>query len=145
MARSYPVHAQFWMWLLEGVLATAIGTVSLCTKSKRISYPLSSRTAKRALLSFAAPIAAGGVLTLALYRANAIGLFPELWLLLYGVAIVTAGAFSVRVVPLMGLCFLGLGTVASLTPSYLGNVWMMAGFGGLHLAFGFVIARRHGG
>ena len=145
IAESHSITAQFWIWLLEGFVAAGLGMASLYRKSKRISFPLSSRTAKRALLSFATPIAAGAVLTLALYRIDEIRLIPGLWLLLYGVAIVTAGAFSVRVVPLMGLCFLVLGSLALLSPSPLGNMWMMAGFGGLHVLFGIVIARKHGG
>jgi hypothetical protein len=133
------------MWLVEGLVAACLGIASLHRKSRKISYPLSSRSARRASLSFATPIAAAMVFTLALYRLNEIGLFAGLWLLLYGVAVVTAGAFSVRIVPVMGLCFFALGCVASLTPPNWMNIWMTAGFGGLHFIFGILIARKHGG
>jgi hypothetical protein len=144
-ARGHPPQARFWIWLFEGCLAAGIGMTALYRKSKRLSFPLSSRTAKRALFSFATPLAAAAMLTVALYRINETGLFAGLWLLLYGVAVITAGAFSVRVVPLMGLCFMALGLVALLTPIALGNMWMTAGFGAFHLIFGAVIARNHGG
>ena len=145
IARHHSITVQCWMWLIEGVIAAALGMEALRRKSNRIASPLSSRSAKRALLSFATPILAGAILTLALFRANQIGLFAGVWLLLYGVAVVTAGAFSVRIVPVMGLCFLLLGSLALLTAPALANSWMTLGFGGLHIVFGFLIARQHGG
>jgi hypothetical protein len=85
------------------------------------------------------------MLTLLIYRSSAVSYFSALWLLLYGVAVIAAGAFSVRIVPVMGFCFLALGSIAVLTPAGLGNVWMTLGFGGLHVVFGAAIARKHGG
>ncbi len=57
----------------------------------------------------------------------------------------TGGAFSVRIVPLMGLCFMTLGVLSFLAPPALGNLFLTSGFGLIHIAFGIVIARRHGG
>jgi MFS family permease len=145
ISRHRPLYDQFWIWIWEGALAALLGIVALCWKSKRISLPLASKPAKRALLSFITPLFAGAVLTVVLYRLHENALFAGLWLLLYGVAVVTAGAHSVRVVPVMGFCFIALGTMALLTSPALGNLFMTVGFGGFHIAFGFVIARRYGG
>jgi hypothetical protein len=122
-----------------------LGIAALRWKSKRIAIPLASRPAKRALLSFAPPLIAGALLTVVLFRLDQLALIGGLWLLLYGVAVVTGGAFSVRVVPVMGLCFMALGAVALFLPFRWENALMTVGFGVVHIAFGSVIARRYGG
>ena len=50
-----------------------------------------------------------------------------------------------RLVPVMGLCFMALGTLAFFAPPDAGSLFMAAGFGGLQIGFGLIIARRHGG
>ena len=72
-------------------------------------------------------------------------LIPPTLLLLYGTGIITGGAFSVRIVPVMGMAFLAVGTAALLAPPAWGDAFLAAGFGGLHVVFGTMIARRHGG
>jgi hypothetical protein len=91
------------------------------------------------------PLLVGVLLTIALVRAGQVGTLPGTWLLLYGTGVVTGGAYSVRIVPLMGLCFMALGSIALFAPAAWGNALMAIGFGGFHLAFGLVIARRYGG
>lgn len=138
-------RAQFPVWVVESVLALLIAFVSVRLKSKRLELSLQSRAARRALLSFAPPLLAGAIITTVLYQAGVMSVLPGLWLLLYGAAVVTGGAFSVRIVPVMGLCFMLLGAISLLAPSGWGNAFLIAGFGGMHIAFGTVIARRHGG
>ena len=133
------------MWLAEAVLALLLAFIAVQMKSKRLQ-PLTSVAGRgRALLSFMPPLMVGVVLTSILYREHVLSVLPGMWLLLYGAAVVTGGAFSVRIVPVMGLCFMFAGMVALLAPTAWGNAFLMLGFGTLHIAFGIVIARRHGG
>lgn len=144
-AAGHPAQKQFSIWVAESVLAVIIAAIAVRLKSKRLDLSLQTRAARRALLSFAPPLLAGAFLTAVLYQAGLIAVLPGLWLLLYGAAVVTGGAFSVRIVPVMGLCFMSLGAVSLLLPATWGDGFLTLGFGGLHIAFGTVIARRHGG
>jgi hypothetical protein len=132
-------------WLLEAAFAMALAVLAIKRKASAAKGPLFSAPARRFVLSFAPPFVVGGLLTAVLYRTGLPEAIPGTWLLLYGTGVVTGGAFSVRVVPVMGLCFMALGAVALFCPFAWGTAFLAAGFGGLHLAFGIVIARRYGG
>jgi hypothetical protein len=138
---------ELWLatWLGEAVFALSIGGTALVRKAFAVHDPLLSGPGRRFGLSFLPPMVVGGLLTVAVWRAGLWHALPGTWLLLYGAGCVTGGAFSVRIVPVMGLCFMLVGSVALLGPTAWGNWCMAAGFGGLHLAFGTIIARRHGG
>jgi hypothetical protein len=100
---------------------------------------------RKAVFSLSPPIFAGGLVTLVLFRADLTSAIPGVWLLLYGTGVVTGGMFSVPAVPIMGLCFMALGAIALFAPPLLTNWLMAAGFGGLHIIFGVIIARKYGG
>ena len=144
-ARQPTPLAWLVVWLGEGLLALVIGTVALARKSRAVDSSLLSGPGRRFGLSFLPPMVVGGLLTFALYFAGMQRLIPATWLLLYGTGIITGGAFSVRIVPVMGMAFLAVGTAALFAPTQWGNWCLAAGFGGLHVVFGVVIARRHGG
>jgi hypothetical protein len=133
------------VWTAEALVATGIGAWAIRRKARRVGLPILSGTGRKVFLGFTPPALAGIVLTGALWRTGDVRLIPGAWLLLYGVAVAAGGTFSVRAVPLMGLCFMILGTVALLLLPESGDALMALGFGGLHLVFGGIIARRHGG
>lgn len=131
-------------WLVAAAVAMLLGTAALIHKVRRATGYVLTQPLRRFLLSYLPPIGVGVVLTPVLVRHGLFAILPGTWLLLYGTALVTGGAFSVRVVPLMGAGFITLGVVALAQPEA-GN-WLMAlGFGGLHIVVGLLIARRHGG
>ncbi len=49
------------------------------------------------------------------------------------------------IVPFMGAAFMLVGVVTLITPASWNTSLLIASFGGLHILFGFLIARRHGG
>jgi hypothetical protein len=117
----------------------------MSVKARRARVPLFAGPGRRFLLTLSAPLLAGALVTLALERAGQTALLPGIWLVLYGTAVVTGGAFAVRVVPIMGLGFMLLGAIALVSPASWGTGFLAAGFGGLQIVFGIVIARRYGG
>jgi len=132
-------------WLATSGLGLTLGGWTMTAKARRAGTTVFSYSGRRFVLSYVPPLLVGGLLTGMLVRAGLWSALPGTWLLLYGTGVVTGGAFSVRVVPLMGLCFMALGAVALFAPPAWGNFFMAAGFGVLHIVFGLIIARRYGG
>ncbi|MGH9734047.1 MAG: hypothetical protein ACRD8A_05615 [Candidatus Acidiferrales bacterium] len=132
-------------WMLEATIAIAIASWTTYTKARSSGASLFSGPGRRFVYSFAPPILVGGLLTAVLVRDGLFGGVAGMWLLLYGTAVVTGGAFSIRIVPLMGLCFMVLGAVALFSPANWSNLLLGVGFGGFHILFGAVIARKYGG
>lgn len=134
-----------YVWIGAAVLAPAVSLWATVRKARNAHVPLLSGPGRKFLLSFSPPLVVGALLTLVLFRAGMVSMIPGMWLLLYGTGVVAGGAFSVRVVPVMGFCFMLAGTIALFSPE-VWHAWIMgAAFGGLHIGFGIPIARRHGG
>lgn len=139
--------SEMWLatWALAALVALAIGVGAMSLKARAANLPVFSGAGRKFALSLSPPLLAGAFLTVALYHQGLITPLAGMWLLLYGVGVVTAGAFSVRVVPLMGLCLMILGAAALFSPAAWGTAYLAAGFGGVHILFGLIIARRYGG
>jgi hypothetical protein len=144
-ARQHTPQRWLTIWLIEAFVAVVIAGSAAATKAHRVHGKLLSAPGRKFLLSFTPPILVGGLLTFALSHAGLHALLPGVWLLLYGTAIVTGGAFSVRAVPIMGLCIMLLGAAALFVPLVMGDFCMALGFGFVQIGFGIWIAQRHGG
>lgn len=137
-----------WMvgtWVVTAALCIALSLALTARKARRSRISMVSGPAQKLALAFSPAMIVGALLTAALLRIGANDLLPGVWLLLYGTAVVAGGAFSVRVIPVMGLCFMVLGAAALFAPPDVGQWLMVAGFGVVHVVFGIQIARRHGG
>ena len=140
----------WWLaiWIAESVLAVGLGVLALWRKAVRADLKMWSGPTRKFLFSFVPPLAVGAALTAVLWRVDAVSAIPGVWLMLYGTGVVTGGTFSAPIVPVMGGCFLILGGLALLAPVWSmqwADVWLAAGFGGLHIVFGAIIAKRYGG
>ena len=133
------------VWVSEAVVALLIGIAAAARKSALAKMPLLSAPGRKFIATFVPSMAAGALLTFVLSRAGTFSVLPGVWLLLYGAGVVSGGAASVRVVPLMGACFMALGACALLAPMSWGNPLLAAGFGGLHILFGLAISVKYGG
>jgi hypothetical protein len=138
---------ELWLrvWLLEAALAAAVAAATLYVKARRAGASLVRGAGRKFALSFSPPVLVAAVLTVALARSGAHTLLPGMWMMLYGVGVITGGAFSVPIVPVMGSCFVALGAMSLFAPPSMIDVFMAVSFGGLHIVFGLVIARRYGG
>jgi hypothetical protein len=139
--------AERWLvvWLVAATVALGIGVTTMWRKAARLGAPLASAVGRRFAMSLAAPLVAGAALTWGVWMHDDWALMPPVWLLLYGTGVMAGGVFTVAPVRLLGVAFMLLGVAALITPPAWGNVWLGTGFGGLQLAFGLYIARRHGG
>ncbi|HZP46901.1 MAG TPA: hypothetical protein VFB07_00075 [Vicinamibacterales bacterium] len=134
------------VWLADAAVAATIGFVTTVRKANRVGTPLfSTAAAHRFALAYLPPLVAGMILTPVFVTLDLMARLPGCWLLLYGTALASGGANAVRIVPLTGVAFMALSLVAFAAPAAWGHWMLAAGFGGLHIGFGLVIARKHGG
>lgn len=134
------------VWFADAAIAVTIALVAMTMKARRSGTSIwSGAPARRFALAYTPPLVAGMILTPVFVTMGLMARLPGCWLLLYGTAVAAGGALSVPIVPVMGLCFMALGCAAFAAPAAWGHWLMAAGFGGLHMGFGFIIARRYGG
>ena len=143
--RQGTTEAWIAVWLAEALVAVTLALVTMHWKASRQNTQILSLPGRRLFVGLLPALFAGGVLTVALVRAGDPRQIPGVWLLLYGVAVMQAGAFSVRTIPVMGAVFVLTGAIALPLPWFWANVILAVGFGVLHLFFGGYIASRHGG
>jgi hypothetical protein len=132
------------VWMLEALLAAMVTLMLTAEKARVQGKSLWSGSGRRLLFAFLPAMSGGAVVTLAFHLQGHTLLLPGLWLLLYGAAVMTAGAHSIKLIPVMGVLFILLGGLhlLGLMPM---NLSLGLGFGGLHLVFGILIWRHHGG
>jgi hypothetical protein len=133
------------LWIGAALVAMAIGVTASALKARRVKLPLLCGPGRKFVAGFAPAMLAGAVLTAVLFRAGHLEILPGMWMLLYGAGVVSGGGASVRIVPLMGACFMALGVFALVVPGIPRDVELALGFGALHIVFGGLIAVKYGG
>jgi hypothetical protein len=144
---SIPALASHWLliWLVAGAVAAGLGVILVARHRSGIGLPLYRGPARRFVLSLCPALLAGGTLTAVLCQVGEARLVPGVWLLLYGCAVLSATLMTapamVRLVGAMGALFVISGGFAFEVGARWHNIILGAGFGVLHLVFGFLIGR----
>lgn len=132
------------IWLSSAFAAVVVSAWAIRKKAEETRQSLSSGPARTFVIAFVPSLLAGVVLTVLFFQREQTGWLPGTWLTLYGAAVAAGGATSVKPVPIMGGLFMMLGVAAFLYPGR-AQLALLAGFGVLHLAFGFLLRKRYGG
>src|SRR5687768_15624566 len=129
---SREIGDQRWLaiWLIEAAVAAMIGIAGAALKSRGARLPVLSGPGRKFIAGFAPAMLAGALLTVVLSRAGLSSFLPGMWMLLYGAGVVSGGGASVRVVPLMGACFMAVGAAALFIPGLPRDILLAVGFGG---------------
>jgi hypothetical protein len=142
-----PRNMGAWLgvWLATAGAAVVTGVIAIQRKARRHNLPLGGPVVRRFALALVPALVVAVVLTVFFVQHDLTARLPGCWLLCYGAAVTSGGAFSVRPVPFMGVAFIALGALAFLAPAEWGHFFLGAGFGVLHIVFGIAIARNYGG
>jgi hypothetical protein len=142
-----PGMHKYWLavWLSAALLGTVLGSILIVRESSLRDLRLVGTPLLKFALCLAPSLAAGLVMTAVHWFGGNHHAIPGTWLLLYGCALIAASAATTRIIPVLGALFALFGLAALLLPDDLQILMLGAGFGGLHIVFGFLIGRMgHG-
>jgi hypothetical protein len=139
-----PSLAVHWLniWLAAAIIGAVNGGMLVIRPASIQRLALSGTPIRKFAICLAAPLFGGAVLTAVLSTHDALDVIPGTWLLLYGSALIAASVTTTRAIGVMGASFMVLGLFAFLLPMKLQILALGAGFGGLHLMFGWWISRE---
>lgn len=144
---SLPQLAPHWLavWVGAAIVACSAALWFMEQKARAQGLSLRRAVARRFFMTLAPAFLAGAILTVALAGQVDRELITGMWLLLYGTGLAACGLFAIPAVFTAGIAFMGLGTATLWLPPGSAHIVLALGFGGIHLALGAVIVRRHGG
>jgi len=122
------------------VLAAALASAFYFTwrKARHNKLPIWDLTAKRLTINMLIPLITGGLFILAMYQYNEWKFIAPACLIFYGLALVNASKYTLTDVKYLGLLQILLGLINTQYVGY-GLYFWAAGFGVLHIIYGFVM------
>jgi len=140
---SAPGLREYWLaiWLASAALGGGIGFALMRRPASLRSLLLFGTPLRRFALGLFPALFGGAVMTGLHWTNGNLHAIPGTWLLLYGCALISASVAATRILAVMGAAFIGLGLLALLLPDSRQTLMLGAGFGGLHVLFGFLIGR----
>ena len=142
-----PGMHKYWLgiWLCAALLGAVLGSVLILRESSLRDLRLVGTPLLKFALCLSPSLGAGLVMTAVHWSGGNQHAIPGTWLMLYGCALLTASTATTRIIAVLGALFALFGLAALLLPDSLQIVMLGAGFGGLHIVFGFLIGRMgHG-
>ena len=136
-----PKFLQVWITVWFVATMGQFGFTFLKARSRGESF--FSPIAVTALTVLAGPFLAGGLGTVAFWKAGQFALMPGLWLTLYGCGLYAVSYFAPIFLRVFGLVFMALGFAAWMTGPEMAALWLGLGFGGLHAVFGAMVLARY--
>lgn len=107
-------------------------------KARHNKLPVRDLTSKRLTINLLIPLAAGGLFILAMYQYDEWRFISPACLVFYGLALVNASKYTLTDIRYLGFCQIILGLLNTQWPGY--GLWFWAaGFGVLHILYGFVM------
>jgi hypothetical protein len=131
----------FAIWMFASLVAAAAGSTLVVRESSLRNLRLIGTPLRKFALCLSPSLCAAVVMTAVHWSYGNLHAIPGTWLLLYGCALVAASAATTRIVGVLGGCFAVMGVAALLLPENMQILMLGAGFGGLHIVFGFLIGR----
>lgn len=107
-------------------------------KARHNKLPVWDLTAKRLTINLLIPLVAGGLFIIAMYQNNEWIFITPACLVFYGLALVNASKYTLTDVKYLGLSQILLGLINTQFVGY-GLYFWAAGFGILHIVYGFVM------
>lgn len=144
---SVPALRPHWLiiWLLAAVVAAGVGGALLLRQPSLSSLTIGGAPIRRFAIGLLPSLFAGAVMTWILWANAGLRIIPGTWLLLYGCGLIAASAATARTIGLLGGSFVVTGLLALVLPENLQILMLGAGFGGLHIVFGYLMGRAgHG-
>jgi hypothetical protein len=131
------------------IIAASVLLLSMVTaiafsirKAKRSGVSLWTPVSKRLYASLFLPLLAGGVFALILLFQNHIQLIIPVFLLFYGLGLISAGKFTYGEIFYLGILEIIAGLAAALFPAQ-GLIFWIIGFGILHIVYGLFMYRKY--
>lgn len=130
-------------------LAVVVLLVSLLTglmmarrKAKKIGQQIWNPTSRSLLFAMIVPLVTGGLLALLFVAKGFFGLVASTLLIFYGLSLNAASIYTFKEVRWLGILEIALGLLALLFPGY--GLWFwVAGFGLLHIIYGFIVHKKY--
>jgi len=135
-----------WYLLIDAlaVLILSLGTSLYFSKRKasRNGIPFWDNSARRLLINMFIPLFTGGILCLILFFEREVFLVIALTLIFYGLALFSAGKYTLDEVRYLGIGEIVCGIFAAGLPKF-GLIFWATGFGLFHIIYGVVMYNKY--